>query len=86
MTIINEKIEELKTHIQQLTLTNDLKRHVKSCWKNLKFKLKRNSQMNGIIVAKELNNQTDKAILEKRILKIKKQNITNQSQIEESEL
>ena len=42
--------------------------------------------MNGINVAKELNNQTDKAILEKRILKIKKQNITNQSQIEESEL
>ena len=85
---IDEKIEELKkTFINSLVpIINILKKRVKNYLKNLKMNLKKE-------FAKELKTrddkieklESDKVMLQKHILEIKKQNLTNQSEIEELE-
>ena len=85
---IEEKIEELKEHIHQKLSVN--KKHFEETCEKIFQKFKNEFKQE---FAKELEKrdekikklESDKVILQKHILEIQKQNLTNQSEIEELE-
>ena len=85
---IDEKIEELKEHIhQQLSFNN---KHFEETCEKLFEKFKNEFKEEFAKELKKRDNKieklkSDKVMLQKHILEIKKQNLTNQSEIEELE-